>query len=105
MVACIQWHNERENIPQARYTVLWKKHLLKNGNLRVCWDLIQVNKFPSLLTMTYQREIWDVTFVSDNCGMTCQKKYLLNKLYFLVRALNKPDISPREEIYGVSKKS
>ena len=29
---------------------------------------------------------------------------LLMKLHFLVRALNKPDISPREEIFGVYKK-
>ena len=29
---------------------------------------------------------------------------LLKKLHFFVRALNKPDISPREEIFGVCKR-
>ena len=29
----------------------------------------------------------------------------LKELHFLVRALNKPDISPREEIFGVCKKN
>ena len=32
------------------------------GNLRVCWDLIQVKKFQISLIMTYQRAIWDVIF-------------------------------------------
>ena len=36
--------------------------------------------------------------------MTCKKIELLKELYFLVRALNKPDTSPREEIFGVCKK-
>ena len=46
-----------------------------------------------------------MTFVLEKCGTTCQKKVeLLKKLHFIVRALNKPDISPREEIFGVSKK-
>ena len=51
-----------------------KATFIKNGNLRVCWDLIQVKKFPSSLTIKYQRAIWDVTFVSDNYGMTCETK-------------------------------
>ena len=49
--------------------------------------------------MTYQRAIQDIKFVSDNCGMTCKKIDPLKKLHFLVRDLNKPDISPREEIF------
>ena len=50
-----------------------KETFTKIGNIKVCWDLIQVKRFPSSLTMTYQRYIYDVTFVSDNCGMTCKK--------------------------------
>ena len=34
-----------------------KETFIKIGNLRVCWDLIQVKEFPSLLIMTYQRAI------------------------------------------------
>ena len=46
-----------------------------------------------------------MTFVLEKCGTTCQKKVeLLKKLHFIVRALNKPDISPREEIFVVCKK-
>ena len=67
----------------------------------MCWNLIQVKKFPSLRTMTYQRKILDVTFVSENFGMTCQKNELIKELHFLVRALNKPDTNPIEEIFGV----
>ena len=55
--------------------------------------------------MAYQREIRDVTFVSKNCDMTCQKIELLKKLHFLFSALNKTDISSREEIFGVCKKN
>ena len=33
------------------------------------------------------------------------KKILLKELHFLVRALDKPDISPREEIFEVCKKN
>ena len=36
--------------------------------------------------------------------MTCKTIELLKELHFIVRALNKPDISPREEIFGVGKK-
>ena len=32
------------------------------------------------------------------------KVEILEELHFLVRALNKPDTSPREEIFGVCKK-
>ena len=49
-------------IPGKVYNYM-KEIFLKIGNLGVCWVLIQVNKFPSLLIMTYQRSIWDVTFV------------------------------------------
>ena len=44
-----------------------------------------------------------MTFVSNNCGLTCKIIELFNKLHFLVRALNKSDISPKEEIFGVCK--
>ena len=54
-----------------------KETFLKIGNLRVCWDWIQVKKFPSSLTMTYQRAIRDVKFVSDNCGITCQNNWAI----------------------------
>ena len=67
----------------------------------MCSDLIQVNKFPSLLIVTYQRAILDLKFVSENFGMTCQKNELIKELHFLVRALNKPDTNPIEEIFGV----
>ena len=74
MVDCIQWYQERANISQAMYTILWKKHLLKIGDVRVCWDLTSAKIFLILLIMIYQRGIWDVTFVSDNCGMKCPKQ-------------------------------
>ena len=32
------------------------------------------------------------------------KVEMLEELHFIVRALNKPDTSPREEIFGVCKK-
>ena len=82
----------------------YERNIYKNGNLRVRWGLIQVKKFPSSLTMIYQRAIWYVKFVSESCGVTCKKIELLKKLHFLVRALNKPDTSPREVIFGVCKK-
>ena len=44
-----------------------------------------------------------MTFVSENCGMTCQKNDPMKKLHFLLVSLNKPDISPKEEIFGVCK--
>ena len=47
---------------------------IKIGNLRVCWDYIQVQKFIISLIMIYHRTIWDPTFVSENCGMTCPEK-------------------------------
>ena len=58
-------------IPDKVYNYM-KEIFIKIGNLRVCWDLIQVKKFPSSLIMTYQRAIRYVIFVSKNCGMTCQ---------------------------------
>ena len=45
-----------------------------------------------------------MAFVSKNCGMTCQKIEQSKKLHFIVKALNKADISPREEIFAVCKK-
>ena len=65
----------------------YERNIYKNGNLRVCWDLIQVKKFPSLLIMIYQRAIWDVKFVSKNCGMTCQKKLSYWKNYISCEGL------------------
>ena len=61
-----------------------KETFIKIGNLRVCWDLIQVKKFQISLIMTYQRAIRDVTFVSENYGMTCQKilRYWRNYIFF-----------------------
>ena len=76
----------------------------KTGNLRVCWDLIQVWKFEISLIMTYQRAIRDVIFVSENCGMTCQKIEPFKILRFVLRAFNTSEKSPREEISGVCKK-
>ena len=61
-----------EYIPDKVYNSM-KETSIKIGNLRVCWDLIQVKKFPGSLTMTYQSEILDVKFVSKNCGMKCPK--------------------------------
>ena len=56
--------------------------------------------------MIYQREIQDVTFVPENCDMKCPKQLIyLKELHFFVRALNKFDKSPGEEIFGVGKKS
>ena len=45
-----------EYIPDKVYNSM-KETSIKIGNLRVCWDLIQVKKFPGSLTMTYQSEI------------------------------------------------
>ena len=89
-------------IPGKVYNYM-KEIFIKIGNIRVCWDIIQVKKSPISLTMTYQIAIWDVKCVSKNCGMKCQKNYLLKELHSLVKASNKPDTSPREEIYGVCK--
>ena len=60
-------------IPGKVYTYT-KEKFIKNGKLRVFWYLFQVKELPSLLIMTNQRAIWDVKFVSKNCGMTCQEK-------------------------------
>ena len=76
-----------------------KETFIKIGNLRVCWGLIQVKKFPSSLIMTYQRAVRDVKFVSNKFGMTCKKIEPLNKLHFLMRALNKHEKSRKEEIF------
>ena len=81
-----------------------KEKFIKIGNLRVCWDLIQVNKFQISLIMTYHRAIWDVTFVSEKYYMTCKKIELLKKLHIPVTDLNKPHKSPRKDIFGVCKK-
>ena len=63
-----------------------------------------MKKFQISLIMIYQREMWDAKFVSENYGMTCPKNWAIEELHSLVRALNKPDISPREEIFGACKK-
>ena len=59
-------------IPGKLYNSM-KEKFIKVGNLRVCLGLIKVKKSPNSLIMTYQREILDVKFLSENYGMKCQK--------------------------------
>ena len=47
---------EGKHTPGKVYNSM-KETFIKIGILRVCWDLIQVKEFPSLLIMTYKREI------------------------------------------------
>ena len=53
--------------------------------------------------MTCQREIWDLIFDSKNYGMTCYKNWSVEEITFSFEGLEKPDLSPIEEIFGVCK--
>ena len=66
-----------------------KETFIKIENLRVCWDLIQVNKSPISLTMIYKISIWDVKCVSRNCGMTYQEKVNRTFSHGLMRTVGK----------------
>ena len=80
-----------------------KETIIKIGILRVCLDLIQVKKFPSLIIMTYQREIWDVTFVSKNCVMAFKKK-VIEEIKFSSEGLKQTWHKPqRRNIWSMQK--
>ena len=57
-----------------------KYFFIKIGNLRVCWDLIQLKKYLISLTMTYERAIWHVIFLSKNCGITCNNNWAIEEI-------------------------
>ena len=50
--------------------------------------------------MRYNREVSNVKYLQDNCGMICKKIELLKELSFLVKALNKIDNEPVDYIFG-----
>ena len=59
--------------PRKVYNIM-KETFIKNWKSKSALGFNSSEKFQISLIMIYQRAIWDVQFVSNNCGMTCRKK-------------------------------